>query len=58
MPETAAPTAPTKRTITLTFGDTDSDLYDSIVADAKNDRRTPSQSLLIYLVNNYGSETK
>lgn len=43
------------RTITLTFGDEDDTLYNEIVEDAKADRRSPSQFLVIYLAGNYKS---
>ena len=51
-----APTAKPK-TITLTFGPDDEELYGTIIEDAKADRRSPSQFLVIYLVGNYKSGT-
>ncbi len=49
----AALAAAKPKTITLTFGDEDQDLYDAIVTDAKADRRSASQFLVIYLTGNY-----
>jgi hypothetical protein len=48
---TASKTKP--NTITLTFGTEDQTLYEAILAEAKADRRTPSQSLLLFLLNNF-----
>lgn len=42
-----------RRTITLTFSDEDEGLYDEIVLEAKMDRRSPSQYLLLYLSKNH-----
>ncbi len=42
-----------KRTITLTFDDKYKQLYDRIIADAKEDDRTPAKRLLIFMRNDY-----
>ncbi len=52
----AAPAAAKPKTITLTFGDEDLDLYEGILADAKADRRSASQYLVIYLAGNYATQ--
>lgn len=41
-----------KPTITISFAD-DQELYDQIVTDAKADRRTPAQFLLLHLAKKY-----
>lgn len=42
----------TRPTITISFAD-DQELYDQIVTDAKADRRTPAQFLLLHLAKKY-----
>ena len=54
---TAAAVAKPK-TITLTFGDEDQGLYESILTDAKADRRSASQYLVIYLSAHYSTDTE
>lgn len=44
--------ATTRPTITISFAD-DQELYDQIVTDAKADRRTPAQFLLLHLAKKY-----
>ena len=41
------------KTITLTFGEQDHDLYERILVDAKADRRSPSQFLVMHLAATY-----
>jgi len=53
--KTATAIDPKPKTITLTFGDEDQGLYETIITDAKADRRSPSQFLVIYLSAHYDS---
>lgn len=43
----------TRPTITINFAE-DSDLYDLIVSNARKERRSPAQYLLLHLVNEFG----
>lgn len=53
MAKKASDEAPaTRPTITISFAD-DQELYDQIVTDAKADRRTPAQFLLLRLAKKY-----
>lgn len=41
------------KTITITFGEEDTPLYNALVEDAKKQRRTLSQYTLLFLLSNY-----